>query len=181
MANASSVDDYFQAAFDTAIQEFRVKLKNDDLYHEILQTKKIEEVYELTDKLQEEQSRTGRLRHLSKIEPFLEGLRGYADVIEIFMQAKPDVLALIWGPLKLLLQWADVLKQSMDAIVDTIAEIGSLIPEFQISSKLFGKNTTIRDVLLLFFRDILDFYIITLKFFSSPRKYLCRPYDRASS
>jgi hypothetical protein len=181
MANANSVDDYFPAAFDTAIQEFRVKLKNEDLYHDILQTKKIEEVYELTDKLQEEQSRTGRLRHLSKIEPFLEGLRGYASVIEVFMQAKPDVLALIWGPLKLLLQWADVLKQSMDAIVDIIAEIGSLIPEFQISGKLFGKNTAIRDVLLLFFRDILDFYVITLKFFSSPRKYFCRPYDRASS
>ncbi|KAH7077841.1 hypothetical protein BKA63DRAFT_509181 [Paraphoma chrysanthemicola] len=169
MANANKVNDSFQAAFNTSIEQFRVKLKNDDLYREILQTRKIEEVYDITDKLQEEQSRTGRLRHLSKIEPFLEGLRGYASVIEVFMQAKPDVLALIWGPIKLLLQWADVLKQSMDAIVDTVAEIGDLIPEFRISSKVFGEKTAIRDVLLLFFRDILDFYVIALKFFSSPR------------
>jgi hypothetical protein len=95
MANANNVNDSFQAAFDTAIHDFRVKIKNEDLYREILQTKTIEEVYDVTDKLQEEQSRTGRLRHMSKIYPFLEGLRGYSNVIETFVQAKADVLALI--------------------------------------------------------------------------------------
>jgi hypothetical protein len=170
MANAHTINDSFQAEFDTAIQEFRVELKNDNLYRDILQTKNVEELYDVTDKLQEEQSKTGRLRHLSKIEPFLEGLRRYASVIEIFMQAKPDVLALIWGPIKLLLQWADVMKQSMDAIVDTIADIGSLIPEFRMTSSLFGEKAAIRDVLLLFFRDILDFYVIALKFFSNTRE-----------
>jgi hypothetical protein len=170
MANANNVNDSFQAAFDSSIQEFRAKIKDDDLYREILQTRKIEDVYDVTDKLQEEQSRTGRLRHLSKIEPFLKGLREYASVIEVFMQAKPDVLALLWGPIKLLLQWADVLKQSMDAIVDIVAEIGNLIPEFRVSSKMFGEKTAVQQVLLLFFRDILDFYVITLKFFSLPRE-----------
>lgn len=181
MANASSLNNSFQAAFETAIRKFRVELKNDDLYHEILQTRNIMEVYDVTDRLQEEQSRTGRLRHLSKIEPFLAGLRGYAKAIEVFMQAKPDVLALIWGPIKLLLQWADVLKQSMDAIVDTIAEIGILIPEFQISNELFGGKAAVRDVLLLFFGDILDFYVIALKFFGNTREHLLRTSNRASN
>lgn len=181
MANANNVNDSFQAAFETAIHKFRVELKNDDLYHEILQTRNIMEVYDVTDRLQEEQSRTGRLRHLSKIEPFLAGLRGYANAIEVFMQTKPEVLALIWGPIKLLLQWADVLKQSMDAIVDTIAEIGSLIPEFQISSELFGKKAAVRDVLLLFFGDILNFYVISLKFFGNTREHLLRSFSRANN
>jgi hypothetical protein len=153
------------------IQEFRSKLNNDALYKEILQTKSIEEVYTVTDRLQEEQARTGRLRHMSKITPFLEGLNSYASVIEVFMQAKPDVLALIWGPIKLLLQWADVLKQSMDAIIDTTDEIGARLPEFRQSTRMFGKNKLISDVLVLFFRDVMDFYIVALKFFSSPRKY----------
>jgi hypothetical protein len=172
MANANNVNDAFQAAFDTLIQNFRAGLKNNDLYREILQTRNIGELYDVTDTLQEEQSRTGRLRHMSKIKPFLEGLERYASVIEVFMQAKPDVLALLWGPIKLLLQWANVLKQSMDAIVDTVAEIGTLIPEFHVSSDLFGEKTAIRDVLLLFFKDILDFYLIALEFFSLPREYL---------
>lgn len=157
-------------AFKSAIQGFRAKLKNEDLYRQILQTTSADQVYDLTDKLQEEQSRTGRLRHLNKIEPFLEGLRSYASVIEVFMQAKPDILALIWGPIKLLLQWASTLRQSMDAIVDTTANIGVLLPEFRKVAQLFGQNQIIKEVLVLFFKDILDFYAIALKFFTLPRK-----------
>ncbi|KAF2647160.1 hypothetical protein K491DRAFT_644350 [Lophiostoma macrostomum CBS 122681] len=168
MANATD-DDHFQGVFESAITEFRAHVKNDDLYREILQTKSIDEVYQVTDKLQEDQARTGRLRHLSKIEPFLVGVKNYASVIEVFMQAKPDVLALIWGPIKLILQWADVLKQSMDAIIDITAEIGDLLPEFERSSQMFSANPVIKDVLILFFRDLLDFYAVALKFFSLPR------------
>ena len=171
MAHVQAADDPFQAAFDPLMQDFRTRLKNDSLYREILRTKNIEEVYDVMDKLQEEQRHTGRLQHLPKMESFLNGLKGYSAVIEVFMQAKPDVLSLIWGPIKLILQWADVLKQSMVAIVDTTAEIGKLIPEFQKFSKIFGESTAIREVLVLFFKDILDFYIIALKFFSLPRKY----------
>ena len=171
MASTNHVDDPFDAAFKSAIQEFRSKLKDEALYSEILQTKDIEEVYNVTDRLQEDQARTGRLRHMSKMTPFLEGLRSYASVIEVFMQAKPDVLSLIWGPIKLVLQWADVLKQSLDAIIDTTDEIGAQLPEFRKSAHLFGKNKVISDVLVLFFKDILDFYIVMLRFFSSPRKY----------
>jgi hypothetical protein len=169
MASTNDIDDSFDTAFETVIHEFRSKLKDDALYREILKTRNIEEVYNVTDRLQEEQARTGRLRHMSKINPFLEGLNGYASVIEVFMQAKPDVLALIWGPIKLILQWADVLKQSMDAIIDTTDEIGARLPEFRKATHLFGKNKLISDVLILFFRDILDFYVVVLKFFSLPR------------
>jgi hypothetical protein len=172
-SKADSVADLsspFDAAFKSAIQDFRSKLKNENLYHQILQTASVDQVYHLTDELQEEQARTGRLRHLSKIEPFLEGLKSYASVIEVFVQAKPDVLALIWGPIKLLLQWASVLKQSMDAIIDTTAEIGAVLPEFRKVAQLFGQNGIIKEVLVLFFKDMLDFYAIALKFFSLPRK-----------
>ncbi|KAL9096860.1 MAG: hypothetical protein Q9165_000824 [Trypethelium subeluteriae] len=166
-------DDPVQQAFENTAQDFKSNLKDDELYKEILKSTSIDEVYNATDKLQAEQAKKGHLRHLSKIGPFLEGLRGYADVIEVFMQAKPDVLALIWGPVKLILQWTSVLKQSFDAVVDTIAEIGVLLPEFRESAKLFDHNKPIQDVLILFFKDILDFYLIALKFFGLSRwKYL---------
>lgn len=156
--------------FDNTIRDFRAALKNDQLYEEILKTTTIDEVYDVTDKLQEEQARKGHLRHLSKIQPYLEGLRNYTSVIEVFMQAKPDVLALIWGPIKLLLQWASTLKQSLDAIVDATASIGFLLPEFRISASLFGQKEHMKDVLALLLRDILDFYLIALKFFNLPRE-----------
>ncbi|PVI01812.1 hypothetical protein DM02DRAFT_590626 [Periconia macrospinosa] len=169
MANPNEVDNPFEKAFQNVLRDFRTKLQDDELYRRLLRVKTPEEVYDLTDKLQEEQARTGRMRHLSKIQPFLEGLRSYANVIEVFMQAKPDVLALIWGPIKLILQWADALKQSMDAIIDTTEEIGARLPEFEKSRHMFGANKVIFEVLVLFFKDILDFYVVALNFFKSPR------------
>jgi hypothetical protein len=162
--------DPIQAVFDAAIRDFRAKLKNEALYREILQTTTIDQVYDATDKLQEKQAQNSQLRHLSKIEPFLEGLRNYASVIEVFMQAKPDILALIWGPIKLLLQWASNLKQSLDAIVNVTAEIGASLPEFRKAIHVFGHHAPMKEVLALFFRDILEFYVIALGFFSLPRK-----------
>jgi hypothetical protein len=163
--------DPVQIIFDNAIRDFKAELKNDKLYDEISKATTIDEVYDVTDKLQEEQVKRGHLRHLSKIEPYLEGLRSYAGVIEVFMQAKPDIIALLWGPIKLLLQWASTLKQSFDAIIKTTADIGVLLPEFRDTTRLFSHNEQIKDVLALFFKDILDFYLITLKFFSLPREY----------
>ena len=162
--------DPVQQPFEKCIRDFKADLKDRRLYSEILQTTTIDQVYDVTDKLQEEQAKNGHLRHLSKIGPFLEGLRGYADAIDTFVQVKPDILALIWGPIKLLLQWTSVIKESFDAIVNTIGDIGELLPEFQEVMRLFGHNAQIKDVLALFFQDILDIYVIALNFFSLSRE-----------
>jgi hypothetical protein len=167
--------DPIQHAFNKCIRDFKAELNNDELYNEILKTTTIDQVYDVTDKLQEEQAKKGHLRHLAKISPFLERLGSYTDSIDTFVQVKPEILALIWGPIKLLLQWTSVLKQSFDAIVNTIGDFGDLLPEFQEVMKLFGHNEQIKDVLALFFRDILDFYVVALKFFSLGGTFQCTP------
>ncbi|KAI1079677.1 hypothetical protein F5B20DRAFT_160940 [Whalleya microplaca] len=161
--------DPIQNAFDHAVRDFKDSVKDEELYDRILQTRTIDDVYNATDEIQKEQAKNGHLRHLSKIEPYLTRLSDYAHAIEVFVQAKPDVLALIWGPIVLVLQWASVLKTSFDAIIDTTAEIGLALPEFKQASLLFRENDRIRDVLLLFFKDILDFYSIAIRFFRLPR------------
>ncbi|KAL6697596.1 hypothetical protein J3F84DRAFT_369411 [Trichoderma pleuroticola] len=57
----------------------------------------------------------------------------------------------------------------MDALVNTAAEIGELLPEFKLMAAIFGNNEQVKLVLVLFFQDILDFYAVTLKFFGLPR------------
>jgi hypothetical protein len=154
-----------KVAFANAIRDFKANLGDEKLLEEISKTKSIEDVYDATDALQKDQAEKEGIRHLAKIQPYLEGLRSYASVIEVFVQSKQDVLALIWGPIKLLLHWTNNMKQSFDAIVNALAEIGLLLPEFQEVRKLFSHNEHIKDVLVFFFRDILDFYLIVLKFF----------------
>jgi hypothetical protein len=169
---AAPSSDAVKHAFNSAIEKFKKDLKNPDLYDQILQTTSIDQVYDATDKLQEEQSKTGSLRHLSKIGPFLGRLKEYTDAVDTFVQAKPDILALIWGPIKLLLLWANVLKQSFDAISDTLEEVGSLMPEFCEVTKIFTDSVRLQEILALFFRDILDLYLIAIKFFSLTRTFL---------
>lgn len=151
--------------------EFKKDVNDDEIYDKISQSTTIDQVYAETDKLQAEQARNGHLRHLSKIEPCLTRLDDYAQAIGIFVQAKPDILALIWGPIVLLLQWANALKASFDAIVDATAEIGVALPEFKQAALLFRENDRIGDVLLFFFKDIIEFYSIALRFFRLPRQF----------
>ncbi|KAI1420542.1 NACHT domain protein [Xylaria sp. FL1777] len=165
--------DPVQAAFDSAMSDFKAELKDDQVYNEMLQITTIDQVYDATDEIQRKQAKEGHLRHLSKISPYLDRLNEYAATIEVFMQVKPDILALIWGPIKLLLQWTSVLRASFDAIINTMAEIGELLPEFRRVIALFDQNVAIQEVMALFFRDILDFYLVALKFFKLSRwKYL---------
>jgi hypothetical protein len=164
------VNHRIQEAFECAKREFQRGLKNPTLFTEIQKTTCIEEVYDAAEKLQEEQAKRGRLRHLRRIDPYLERLRQYSEVIETFVQAKSDILALIWGPIRLLLQISKNLTQSFDAIVNTMANIGEKLPLFQEYTQLFGSSNRINDVLCLFFKDILDFYLTALNFFGVKRK-----------
>src|ERR1700753_2914656 len=85
-------------AFKIAIQNFRISLKDDKLYDQILQTTSIRAVYEFTERVQAEQSSPGRigLMNLNKIKPYLERLEAYTGAIDTFVQVKPEILALIW-------------------------------------------------------------------------------------
>ncbi|KAG7286732.1 hypothetical protein NEMBOFW57_009044 [Staphylotrichum longicolle] len=151
--------------FQRAIREFKKDLKDEALYREILATTSVDQVYTLAEKIQEEQGKTGHLRHLSKIQKYLEKLNLYAGAIDTFVQVQPDILALIG----LLIQWTSTLSKSQDAIANIATEIGDLLPEFTDMAALFSHNNRLSDVLCLFFQDILDFYLVTLRFFSLSR------------
>ncbi|KAL6408506.1 NACHT domain protein [Ilyonectria robusta] len=160
-----STSDPAQAAFNKAIREFKKGLKDQALYSQILTTTSIDQVYDLTDQLQKVQGRGDHLRNLARIQPYLERMRAYTGAIDTFVQAKPDILALIWGPIRLLIQWTSTLTGSLNALVRTTEEIGNLLSEFDHTAKLFSNKQHINEVLALLFQDILDFYLVSLKFF----------------
>lgn len=70
-----------QLAFTEAARQFKSKLKNDQLYADILKTKSIDEVYDKTNALQTELGKQGRIRNLLKIKLFLKGLRSYINIL----------------------------------------------------------------------------------------------------
>jgi hypothetical protein len=86
------------------------------------------------------------------------------------VQAKPDILALIWGPIRLLLVWTTNIAKFADAVNEAMKKIGDALPHALKLATLFGDNDKLKAVLALFYRDILDFYVIALKFFGLSRE-----------
>ncbi|KAJ6149060.1 NACHT nucleoside triphosphatase [Penicillium samsonianum] len=153
-------------AFMAAKREFLASQKDRSLFDRISNATSIQEIHEFVMQFQAQQSNTTGMRCLRKINKFLQKLGQYSQVIEQFVQVKPDILALIWGPIKLLLQMANATTQSFDAIVDTMDIIGDKLPLFENYTMLFEAKDRVKDALILFYKDILDFFGIALNFLS---------------
>ena len=95
MAATNSPFSPIAAGFDTARKEFLRDFPNDDL-EAISKFASIEDVYNATDEIQRRQGETRTLQNLGKIQPYLECLKQYSDVLDTIVQIKPDVLAIIW-------------------------------------------------------------------------------------
>jgi hypothetical protein len=90
-----SAQDPIEDAFESARQDFLRNLKDRDVYN-FSQFTSINDVFDTTDKIQEEQSRSGTLKGLNRIRPYLDCLSQYVSVIDTFIQVKADMLCLIW-------------------------------------------------------------------------------------
>ena len=95
MANTTRPSHPIAAAFDTARREFLRDVPNEDV-EAILKSTSIEDIYNATDEIQRRQGETRTLQNLGKIQPYLECLTQYSDVLDTIVQIKPDVLAIIW-------------------------------------------------------------------------------------
>ncbi|CAD6594213.1 MAG: hypothetical protein ASARMPREDX12_008428 [Alectoria sarmentosa] len=155
-----------KSVFDAAVKDFQDELLDRDQF-DFRGIETIDDVYKEIDRIQEEQGRNGMLRNMKRIEPFLACLEQYSEVLDTFVQAKANVLALIWGPIKFLLQVSRNYVTGFDKVVEMTVNIGHCLPQFKKFEGLFKENKGVRDVLYLFYKDILDFYGIMLRFFQT--------------
>lgn len=156
--------------FEKAIQSFKEGIPETVSLDEIMQTNSIEKVYDITDKLQADQE----LRNLSKIRRYLQRLRSYAERVEEIIAGCHGFLGFLWGPLALLLLWSSKDDKAYRSIIDAIAEVGKALPDFQAPDAAFGQNPESKEILLLLFRDIMNFYLVTLKPFGHPGESPCQ-------
>ncbi|WYZ35798.1 hypothetical protein EsH8_X_000445 [Colletotrichum jinshuiense] len=160
-----STNNTAQQALEEAQQAFRMKIRNSSMYDEVLTTTTVDDVYKAISEIQAKIASKGKLRYLGKIRPFLDRLSEYASTIEVFVQAKPEVLALLWGPIKMILLWSSAVNDVLDKMADALASIGIVLPQFALLAKTFEASDVVKAALSLFYEDILDFYGITIDFF----------------
>ena len=83
--------------FQAAILQFQSELK-DKAKYDFSRFGSIDDVYNETDKIQKQNS---LMRNLKRIQPLLRRLEELKGVIETFVAAKPELLALIWASLRI--------------------------------------------------------------------------------
>ncbi|KAK7709701.1 hypothetical protein SLS57_008606 [Botryosphaeria dothidea] len=125
----------------------------------------INDVYDATDKIQQEQSESKALRYLQRFQPYLACINHYAGVVETFAQTKPEIISPIWGCIKAILLIASTYARSYDKIVEVMVQLANSLPEFEKYTEIFQDNDRIKHVLSLFYKDILDFHATILQFF----------------
>lgn len=159
--------DHAQQAFETAKSTFKKRLKDDKLFEDLLKSTSIKNVWDAIDKVQTTQDAERRIRRIRKMENFLSKLSSYATVIDTFVQLKPDVMALVWGPIRILLLCTENVAKLTDAVVNAMEQIGDALPNFIEVIEMFGKNDKLIHKLALFYEDILEFYIVAFEFFNA--------------
>ncbi|KAI1120284.1 hypothetical protein F5Y10DRAFT_258736 [Nemania abortiva] len=157
-------------AFDAAKKSFRHELNDKKLYDDIIaDSDTMDDVYQTAAKLQEDAASKASMRHLGRWRPFLDVLAGYGQVIEVFVQVKPEILALVWGPIRLILKWSSELMKALDAMAEVTLKIAQALPQFSELVKVFPDNARMKAALALFYGDILHFYRVILKLFRISR------------
>jgi len=159
-----------QKAFEAAKNAFRKSLNDEKLFKDLMETTSIQGVWKAARDVQAKQDAERRLRHMAKIKTFLDKLSAYTSTVDTFVQVKPDIMALIWGPIRLLLVMTASITKFADAITQVMTKIGDALPQFVEITKTLSDNDRLKDLLALFYRDILDFHVIALKFFSLSSK-----------
>ena len=92
MATNSALEETFLSARDSFLR----KVKDPTVVRAISSATTIDDFNREVQVLEAQQERNKKLRGLKRIEPFVKGLEEYAGVIEVFVQAKPEIISLIW-------------------------------------------------------------------------------------
>lgn len=90
-------------AFASALSDFKAGLLEDSL--DVFEASaSLPDLKTAIAEVEKEQSKRKSFRNMGKIRPLIDALENYSKVVEVFVNAKPDVLAFIWGPIKLCVQ-----------------------------------------------------------------------------
>ncbi|KAI0971544.1 hypothetical protein F4678DRAFT_87902 [Xylaria arbuscula] len=108
-----------------------------------------------------------KLRSLRRISQFLEAMAQIEQLVNVFLNAS-NVVAFVWGPIKLALLVATARVEYLECLLDTYVEVGEIIPNLQQYDKLFKAAPCVLEVLERYFCDILEFHQNALDVFARP-------------
>lgn len=86
--------------FKQVLADFKKRLKPDELAKFAFAS--LGDLESATKDLQERQKRNKTTQNLTRIQPFLQAMMEYKEVIEVFLNVS-SLLCFVWGPMKFML------------------------------------------------------------------------------
>jgi hypothetical protein len=90
------------STFSACSLEFRSKVP-DGLVDTFAEIRTLEDLERAIRDIEARQADKKSLRYLNKIKPCPNALDEYSKAIEVFVNAKPEIMAFVWGPIKVCL------------------------------------------------------------------------------
>ncbi|KAI1279464.1 hypothetical protein F5Y07DRAFT_43858 [Xylaria sp. FL0933] len=152
-------------AFERALERFRNKL-TEEQYKQF----KASSLDDVNAEIQAIQSRLGslkKMRSLNRLSKFLEAMSQIEQLVQVFLNVS-EVVAFVWGPIKLALLVAGSRVEVLECLLDTYVEVGEVIPGLRQYDELFGAAPLVLEVLEKYLCDILEFHHNALDVFARP-------------
>ncbi|KAF8465685.1 hypothetical protein BDZ91DRAFT_849190 [Kalaharituber pfeilii] len=159
----NTMDETTSRAFQKALDNFTAKLSKEQI-EEFQNSGSIRDVYICIEALEEKHRQSRTLRYLARVNPYLEGLQQYAKVIDVIVQIKPEIMAIVWVCMRFILQAASDHLAFFEKLVETFERIGENLPRQQRLENIFCNNPRVQHVTILIYEEILAFQWETLQF-----------------
>ncbi|RYP59358.1 hypothetical protein DL769_008577 [Monosporascus sp. CRB-8-3] len=144
-------------AFQSALDQFEKSLTSQQRKEFAICT--VNDVKTAIKTIQDRLGSQRRMRHMAKLSKFVEAMTQLGKVVEVFLNVERTV-AFVWA--------ASTYTESLDALLDTYAEVGDILPQLTQYENLLEKHPELRKYVESYYCDVLDFHRKALEVFSRP-------------
>ncbi|EKJ70215.1 hypothetical protein FPSE_09589 [Fusarium pseudograminearum CS3096] len=152
-------------SLERSIDQFRRELTDAQL-QEISGANRTSINHEI-QKIQNELGREKSLCRIGRMSRFLDAMEEVEKLVTIFLNVS-EVVAFIWGPVKLVLMLATTWTISVKNIIDAYEEIAIALDNLNVFHNVIRHNEQLKRMLEDYFSDILRFHTSILAVFSKP-------------
>ncbi|KAI1451390.1 putative zinc finger protein [Annulohypoxylon moriforme] len=153
-----------QCPFERTLEEFRKDLEGRDVKNFEKTTLEVLESSIIT--LQTRQHEQRQLRNFNRLQPFLEAIKQYGEVVKEFC-SNNDIITFFWGPLKLLLETTSISTDAFSGLLGAYENIGESLPLLVQYQDTFRIKPHLIRILSDIYADIFEFQRILLRYFQN--------------
>ncbi|KAF3940641.1 hypothetical protein ABW19_dt0210567 [Dactylella cylindrospora] len=110
----------------------------------------------------------GQARYMKKVEGIIKFFIRFNDVISVMVSSKPEVAALVWGMVKLLVQVSSSFGTFFEKLTKMLGQIQSELPDYSRYERLFQSRPNVRQALVAVYIDVLQICMRIITFFEKP-------------